>query len=68
MQRHITCQKVLMPANRSGVLEEGFLVFADDRLMAVVIHLQNSVTEEFQGLWCLETGDGPCAVMQGIGT
>lgn len=61
MDPHITCQTILLPATRSGVVEEGLLVFADDVLMAVVMLLQNSVSDpDLPGRWYLETGYGPC--------
>ncbi len=61
MTPHITCQTILVPAPRSGVVEQGFLVFADSKLMAVVTHLWNSVDKDLRGCWFLEVGFGPCA-------
>ncbi len=61
MAPHISCQTILIPAICSGLTEQGFLVFADDQLMAMVIYHQDSVREDMRGLWYLETGYGPCA-------
>ncbi len=64
MDPQITCKTILIPANRAGVVEEGLLIFADNQLMAVVIHLQQVVSEQFRGLWHLEAGFGPCAITE----
>src|SRR3712207_3086839 len=61
IEPHLTCQAILMPANPSEIMEEGLLIFADGTLMAVVMHLQQSVSKEYRGLWHLEAGFGPCA-------
>ncbi|HEX2556413.1 MAG TPA: hypothetical protein VHL98_22165 [Microvirga sp.] len=68
MAPHITCQSIRIPVNRSGEVEQGFLVFADDALMAVVMLLDGSLDEELnhlKGRWFMETGYGPCAVAPG---
>ncbi len=66
MAPHISCQTILIPAICSGLTEQGFLVFADDQLMAMVIYHQDSVREDMRGLWYLETGYGPCAAGSGV--
>ena len=50
MAPHISCQTILVPVNRSGIVEQGFLVSADDVLMAVVVQLDGSLGEELQDL------------------
>lgn len=69
MAPHIMCQTTRIPATRSGVVEEGFLVFADDTLMAVVIRLDRTLDEELEdlrGRWYLETGYGACTIGPGV--
>jgi hypothetical protein len=58
----LTCQAILIAVNRSEIVERGLLIFADDTLMAVVIHLHQSVSKEYRGLWQLESGFGPCEI------
>ena len=68
MAPHIICQTIRIPATRSGVVEDGFLIFADDVLMAAVTRLEHSIDEDLEdlrGQWYLETGYGPCAVGPG---
>ncbi len=66
MAPHIACQSILIPASpRTGTVEEGFLVFADDVLMAAVMRLDKSVDGDLRGQWFLETGYGPCTVPPG---
>ncbi len=43
-----------------GGLEAGRLVFADAKLVAVITHLDRSVSEELRSQWFLEAGFGPC--------
>ncbi len=62
MASHITCQSIRIPANRYSTLEEGLLIFADDALMAVIMHLQKVASGDLQDMWFLEAGFGPCAV------
>jgi hypothetical protein len=67
MAPHITCQTILVPATPTRAVEQGFLIFADNVLMAVVMHLQRSVDDpDLRGLWFLETGYGPCAEPPGV--
>ncbi len=62
MAPHITCQTVLVPATPSSTVEAGMLIFADDVLAAVMMHLDGSVDDKsLKGLWYLETGYGRCA-------
>jgi len=42
--------------------EDGFLVFADHCLVAVITPLQTSVSGELRSHWFLKAGFGPCAV------
>jgi hypothetical protein len=66
MAPHIRCQTILIPASpRSNTVEQGFLVFADDVLMAVVMCLDKSVEDDLRGQWFVETGYGPCTVPLG---
>jgi hypothetical protein len=65
MAPHIRCQTILIPATRSGVVEQGFLVFADDVLMAVVMYLDKSVEADLRRQWFLETSYGSCTVPPG---
>ena len=64
LEPHLTCRAILMPAGPSEIIEEGLLIFADDTLVAVVMHLQQSVGKEYRGFWRLEAGFGPCAVAE----
>ena len=48
MTPRIHCEMIRLPTTRSGVVEQGFLVFADDQLLAVVAHLYNSVDEDLR--------------------
>lgn len=41
--------------------EEGRLVLADGRLVAVLVYLADEIHAELVGSWFLETGYGPCA-------
>ena len=41
--------------------EDGRLVLVDGRLVAVLVHLQDSGHDELTGSWFLEAGFGPCA-------
>jgi hypothetical protein len=58
MERNISCQAARIAA-RSGN-EDGLLIFADHVLMAVVSHLQKSVSGEMRSHWFLEAGFGAC--------
>ena len=51
----LTRQPVRVQTN--GDDEQGCLIFADDRLVAVLVHL-SSLHEELTGLWYLEAGFG----------
>ncbi len=42
--------------------ESGCLVFTEDRLVAVIVHLADAMHAELIGSWFLEAGFGPCAV------
>lgn len=42
--------------------EDGRLVLADGRLVAVLVHLAGEEHEELRGGWFLEAGFGSCAV------
>jgi hypothetical protein len=57
MEPHITCQPVRVAVGKTG--EQGFLVFADGLLMAVITHL-HAVDERLEGKWFVEAGFGPC--------
>jgi hypothetical protein len=62
MAPKISLQTVLVPATPTSTVERGLLVFAEDVLVAVVMHLDASVTDlDLHGRWYLETGYGPCA-------
>ena len=39
--------------------EEGYLVFVDERLVAVLVHLCDELYKELTGRWYLEAGFGP---------
>ncbi|MFE1598148.1 hypothetical protein [Methylobacterium sp. ID0610] len=41
--------------------EDGLLLFANGRLVAIISQLRNSVSDELAGRWFLEAGFGPCA-------
>ena len=50
----------LQPARvATGIDEEGMLVFSDDRLVAVLVHLSDE-NEVAPGDWYLEAGFGRC--------
>ena len=55
----LTLQPV--PVNTSTADEDGCLIFADGQLMAVIVQLDGSVTEDLRGQWYLEVGFGPCS-------
>ncbi len=65
MTPRIHCQTIRLPTTRPGVTERGFLVFAEDQLMAVVAHLYNSVDDDLRDSWFIEVGFGPCALGPG---
>jgi hypothetical protein len=66
MAPEISLQTVLVPATPTSTVERGLLIFADDVLMAVVMHLDGSVDNDaLRGPWYLETGYGPCAQRPG---
>ena len=59
MAPHITCQPVRVAVSKTE--EDGFLIFADGRLVAVITHLNTSIGDDFPRRWFLEAGFGPCA-------
>jgi hypothetical protein len=61
MEPHITCVPTRIPVYQTD--EEGFLIFADGLLMAVISYLRESVDESLKGKWFLEAGFGPCSVL-----
>ena len=58
MMRKMTFQPVEIAVH--GGMEAGQLVFADAQLVAVLTHLDQSVSEELRSRWFLEAGFGPC--------
>jgi hypothetical protein len=60
MVPHITCQTIFVPATGTHGVKQGLLIFADNTLMAVIMHLENGAEEDRKGRWFLETGYGPC--------
>jgi hypothetical protein len=61
MDLHLTYQSTPVATRDLGQSEDGLLISANGHLVAVITHLQSSVTEELQGLWFLEAGFGFCA-------
>ncbi len=59
MAPHLTCQSVRVAVSKTA--EDGFLVFVDGCLVAVITHLNTSVGDDFPKRWFLEAGFGPCA-------
>ena len=59
MDPRLTCQPTRVAIGNRA--EEGFLIFADDCLVAVITHLQRTVSEDLRCHWFLEAGFGPCA-------
>ncbi len=50
-----------MPIHTSSGDEDGQLVLADGRLVAVLVRLGDAVHTGLLGAWFLEAGFGPCA-------
>ena len=48
-----------------GLDEDGFLIFVDNALAAVVVRLEDQVHEHSRGRWFLEAGFGRCAMVGG---
>jgi len=62
MAPQIRCESTRVAALGAPRGEDGFLIFADDQLAAVVSHLQASVEDDgLRGHWFLEAGFGRCA-------
>jgi len=50
-----------IPVHTGAADEEGRLVMANGRLVAVLVHLADQVHTSLVGSWFLEAGFGPCA-------
>jgi len=53
-----------MPVNTGSHDDDGRLVLADGRLVAVLVRLADQAHAEQSGAWFLEAGFGPCACAQ----
>jgi hypothetical protein len=60
MRPEVTCQPIRVAAIWRGDSEDGFLILADGALVAVVIHLQQSVTGAPKRHWYIEATFGLC--------
>lgn len=66
MAPHVTCRTILVPATGTRRVDQGFLIFSDDVLMAVAMRLDRSAHDpDLCGHWFLEAGYGPNAVPPG---
>jgi hypothetical protein len=67
MGPEITYEPVRVATTRHAKAEDGFLIFTDGALVAVITNLDWSVGDygHLRGRWFLEAGFGPCAVLPG---